>query len=171
MATSCRPHAPFVSIQTSGLPKPEVLKKSLQKNRIGLRRKPKKNSPARLRAEEEKQGLIRWLRPEFQNPQGTKAATQVSLVEAGLEAAAPAKSAKGKKAAKLAWPKDLPARVVAARDLLAELGEATADDFPRRFKGVQTDKAEKLLESIAAVGVAIETTVASGSRRSWRLLR
>jgi restriction-modification enzyme MmeI-like protein len=123
------------------------------------------------RAEEEKRGIIRWLRPEFQNPQGVKTATQASLVEAGLEAVEPAKAEKGKKAAKLAWPKDLPARVVAARDLLAELGEATADDFPRRFKGVQPEKAEKLLESLAAVGVAIETTAAPGSQRSWRLVR
>src|SRR5436305_15125427 len=122
-------------------------------------------------AEEEKQGLIRWLRPEFQNPQGVKAATQVSLVEAGLEAAVTAKPPKGKKAAKLAWPKDLPARVVAARDLLAELGEVGADDFPRRFKGVQTDKAEELLESLAAVGVALETTAPRAVKRMGGLVR
>jgi len=123
------------------------------------------------RAEEEKRGLIRWLRPEFQNPEGVRAATQVSLVEAGLETPAPAKVAKGKKLPKLAWPKDLPGRVVAARDLLAELGEATADDFPQRFKGVKADQAAKLLESLAAVGVAIETTAGPETRRSWRLLR
>ncbi len=122
------------------------------------------------RAEEEKQGLVRWLRPEFQNPQGTKAATQVSFIEAGLETAVPAKAAKGKKAAKRAWPKGLPARVVAARDLLAEIGEASADDFPRRFKDVKAEQAEKLLESLAAVGVAIETTAGPGPR-SWRLVR
>ncbi len=124
------------------------------------------------RAEEEKRGLVRWLRPEFQNPEGARTATQVSLVEAGLETAEPAKAAKGKKAAKIPWPKDLPARVVAVRDLLAELGEATADEVPRRFKGVQAEQAEKLLESLAAVGVAIETTAgAEGGRRSWGLVR
>lgn len=123
------------------------------------------------RAEEEKRGLVRWLRPEFQNPQGAKVATQVSLAEAGLETAEPAKAAKGKKAAKLAWPKDLPGRVVAVRDLLAELGEATADDVSRRFKGVQGEQAEKLLESLAAVGVAIETTAGPGTKKSWSLVR
>lgn len=120
------------------------------------------------RAEEEKQGLIRWLRPEFQNPQGTKAATQVSL---GLETAKPAKATKGKKAAKRAWPKGLPARVAAVRDLLAELGEATAGDFPLHFKEVKAVQAEKLLESLAAVGVAVETTAGPKAARSWRLLR
>lgn len=122
------------------------------------------------RAEEEKRGLVRWLRPEFQNPQGTKAATQVSMVEAGLATAEPAKAATGKKT-KLAWPKDLPARVVAVRDLLAELGEATVADVSQRFKGVQTDQAEKLLESLAAVGVALETSAEPGGRRTWSLLR
>jgi restriction-modification enzyme MmeI-like protein len=121
------------------------------------------------RAEEEKRGLVRWLRPEFQNPQGTTAATQVSLAEAGLERAEPAKDAK--KAAKLAWPKELPARVVAVRDLLAELGEATARDISGRFKGVRADQTEKLLESLAAVGVAIETTVPPATQRTWGLRR
>lgn len=46
--------------------------------------------------------------------------------------------------------------MVAVRDLLAELGEATAGDVAGRFKGVQAVQAEKLLESLAAVGVAIE---------------
>ncbi|MFL6199542.1 MAG: class I SAM-dependent DNA methyltransferase [Thermoanaerobaculia bacterium] len=123
------------------------------------------------RAEEEKRGLVRWLRPEFQNPQGTKAATQVSLTEAGLETAEPALAAKGRKAAKLPWPKDLPARVVAVRDLLAELGEATAADVSRRFKGAQADQAEKLLESLAAVGVALETEAQAGATRTWSLVR
>jgi SAM-dependent methyltransferase len=122
------------------------------------------------RAEEEKRGLVRWLRPEFQNPEGARAATQVSLVEAGLETAEPAKAAAGKKT-KLPWPKDLPGRVVAVRDLLAEQGEATAADVSRRFKGVQADQAEKLLESLAAVGVALETAPEAGSTRKWSLVR
>jgi hypothetical protein len=123
------------------------------------------------RAEEEKRGLIRWLRPEFQNPQGERAATQTSLAEAGLEAAKPAKKGTGKKAPKRTWPKDLPARVVAARDLLAEIGGATASDFLLRFKGVKVEEAEQLLESLAAVGLAMEIPGAAGAERSWRLLR
>jgi hypothetical protein len=122
------------------------------------------------RHEEEQRGIVRWLRPEFQNPQGTKAETQVSLAEAGLGMAEPAKG-KAKRAIKPAWPKELPARVVAVRDLLAETGGATAAEFPRRFKGVKAAEAEKLLESLAAVGVAIETSAGPASERSWRLLR
>lgn len=123
------------------------------------------------RAEEEERGLVRWLRPEFQNPQGTKVETQVSFAEAGLVTTEPTRAGKGRKATKPAWPKDLPARVVAVRDLLAETGEATAAEFSRRYKGVKAAEAEKLLESLAAVGVAIETTAGSGADRAWRLLR
>jgi hypothetical protein len=123
------------------------------------------------RAEEESRGLVRWLRPELQNPQGAKTEKQTTLVEAGMETPVPAKVAAGKKAGKAAWPKELPARVVATRDLLSELGEATGEDLPRRFKGVKPAEAEKLFESLAAVGVAIETTSGPGAARSWRLLK
>ena len=57
------------------------------------------------------------------------------------------------------------------RDLLAEQGQATAVDVSRRFKGVQADQAEKLLESLAAVGVALETSAEPGGRRTWSLVR
>jgi len=54
------------------------------------------------------------------------------------------------------------------RDLLAELGETSAEDVSGRFNGAQVAQAEKLLESLAAVRVAIEMRV--GGRR-WGLVR
>ena len=57
---------------------------------------------------------------------------------------------------------------------------STAEDVPRRFKGVQIEQAEKLLESLAAVGVAIETTAGAegteelgvgASGRAWERFR
>jgi hypothetical protein len=125
----------------------------------------------RERAEEEKRGLIRWLRPEFQNPEGARPEAQATLTEAGLETATPLPAAAAKKTPKAQWPKDLPARVVAVRDLLAETGGATAADLRDRFKGIKGDEAEKLLESLAAVGVAKEITGDSGAARTWQLLR
>jgi hypothetical protein len=56
------------------------------------------------RADEEKRGLVRWLRPEFQNPGGAKAATQEALPASDDEDEEPA----AKPAAPLAWPKALP---------------------------------------------------------------
>lgn len=123
----------------------------------------------RERADEEKRGLIRWLRPEFQNPAGERAATQTELVEAGLETGdAPEPKAKSK--GKPAFPKALPERIRAARELLAQTGLATAGDFPTHYKAIKAAEAEALLESLAAVGLAAETVSESGAR-AWRLLR
>ncbi len=121
----------------------------------------------RERAEEEERGLIRWLRPEFQNPSGVKAETQATLADAGLET--PVAKPAGK-AAKTAWPKKLAERVSAVRDLLAEAGEATAADLNRNFRGNSAENVLAVLESLAAVGLAQEITTAAGER-GWRALR
>lgn len=119
------------------------------------------------RAAEEAEGLVRWLRPEFQNPAGARAEVQGQIE--GLEIAPAAPS--GKPAARLPWPKNLPDRVVAVRDLLTERGELTSADLATRYKGVRGDEAEKILESLAAVGLAIESVSGGGAARSWRGLR
>ncbi len=119
------------------------------------------------RAEEEKRGLVRWLRPEFQNPAGERAATQATLAEAGLDTAA----APTAKATKAAWPKDLPGRLAAARDLLATAGQATGADFPARFKHVKPAEAEQILASLAAVGLALELPPTAGAPRTWQAVR
>ncbi len=121
----------------------------------------------RERAEEEKRGLICWLRPEFQNPSGVKAETQATLAEVGLET--PVAKPAGK-AAKTAWPKKLAERVSTVRDLLSEAGEATAADLNRAFRGNSAENVLAVLESLAAVGLAQEITTAAGER-GWRALR
>jgi len=68
-------------------------------------------SAAAERAEEERNGLVRWLRPEPQNPQGDKTG-QRALVEAGGKKAVKGKAAKAQPAT---WPKDLPSRIGAVR--------------------------------------------------------
>ena len=40
------------------------------------------------RAEEERRGIVRWLRPEFQNPSGTAASSQTAIVLAETAPAA-----------------------------------------------------------------------------------
>lgn len=119
------------------------------------------------RAEEEKRGLIRWLRPEFQNPSGAKTETQGTLAEVGLETPAAKPAAK---TAKAAWPKKLAERVAIVRDLLAEAGEATAVDLNRSFRGNNPENVLAVLESLAAVGLAQEITTPAGERK-WRALR
>ena len=103
------------------------------------------------RSEEERKGLIRWLRPEFQNPSGQKAATQTEMVdsEESEEDTAATTAAK-------AWPKILPEQIAAVRDLL--LGQAsawTAKQVAKQFKGTKLKELELVLESLTALGLLV----------------
>lgn len=102
------------------------------------------------RAEEEKRGRVRWLRPEFQNPGGA-AATQADLGLAGI--AAPA--VKAKVGAKPAWPKDLVGQLSAVRATLAGAARPLpAGDVAKSFKGAPAAKVAELLAALEALGQA-----------------
>jgi hypothetical protein len=101
------------------------------------------------RAEEEKRGLIRWLRPDFQNPTGAQAA-QGTL---GLQPAAAA--GKAKEAEKLPWPKSLAEQAQSVRAALAgQAKPATAAELSKQFKGAKTERVGELLATLAALGQA-----------------
>jgi hypothetical protein len=115
------------------------------------------------RAAEEKRGLIRWLRPEFQNPSGAKAATQekFAATDEPEEAAAPLP------AAATAWPKKLPEQIAAIRDLVARTHEAwTIDKVCTAFKGAKKTDVEEVLESLEALGLL--TGYTHKSTRLWK---
>ena len=108
------------------------------------------------RAAEEARGHVRWLRPEFQNPDGVQAETKAQQGEIDL-AAAPA-APKG--APKL--PSDDAEQARALRALLVSAeAPITAPELAARFGGKNTKakigKVEKMLSILAAVGQA-ETT-------------
>ncbi len=100
----------------------------------------------RERAAEEASGLIRYLRPDYQNPAGQTATAQgeQSTMDIG-----PAVSTD-----KAPWPKTLPDQIAAVRDALAALGEATPDQIARQFVRARAASVLPLLESLAAVGRA-----------------
>ena len=105
------------------------------------------------RAEEEKRGIIRWLRPEFQNPAGTAAPT---AQQSNLPSPLPAGEGSGVRAPeKKPWPKDLPQQVAAVRDLITTAGPLTTTAAARSFTGAKTKDVERVLESLAALGLAI----------------
>jgi hypothetical protein len=100
------------------------------------------------RAEEEKRGIIRWLRPEFQNPTG-QSANQGTL---GLTATA---GEKKKKAEKLPWPKTLAEQAQAVRLALASRGKpTTAADLCKQFKNAKAERVAELLATLTALGQA-----------------
>jgi hypothetical protein len=97
------------------------------------------------RAEEEARGHIRWLRPDYQNPEGRVAAKgKTKDMDLGITA----------KVEKAPWPKTLPDQIAAVREALTEMGEATPDQIARRFMRARTTSVQPLLESLAALGQA-----------------
>ena len=109
----------------------------------------------RERAAEERRGIVRWLRPDYQKPKlahKVKTPEDVEQVEAQLVVPAPADG-------KPAWPKDEMDRISIVRDMLSRapgpvapetLGVAfSGRNSSRRVKGV-----EKALQTLVAAGVA-----------------
>lgn len=127
------------------------------------------------RAAEEKRGLVRWLRPEFQAKAGVGDVQQELAVEDTADEAAepaatkpkrsrgaPRKSAaesnKPTKAAKQPWPKDLAEQTRAVRSTLAAHGGiATAADVARHFKNAKAPRVEEILATLVALGHARRT--------------
>ena len=101
------------------------------------------------RTEEEKHGLIRWLRPEFQNPGGT------SANQGSLNLPTTQKIGKATKLEKQPWPKSLADQAHAVRAaLIAATAPSTAADLSRRFKNAKADRINELLATLAALGQA-----------------
>ena len=100
----------------------------------------------RTRAAEEASGLIRWLRPEYQNPAGHTAVAQGTQTELDV---GPTDTT-----AKTPWPKTLPDQIAAVHAALSDMGEASTDQIARRFTRAQSRSVQTLLESLTALGQA-----------------
>jgi SAM-dependent methyltransferase len=102
----------------------------------------------RERATEEEQGLIRWLRPEYQKPVSKSAAVQTGF-DLGEATAITGTLLK----AKIPLPKTLPDQVQAIRTVLAATGCAvSAETLARMFLRARTDKVKELLTTLATLG-------------------
>jgi hypothetical protein len=115
------------------------------------------------RAEEERRGIIRWLRPEFQNPAGAKTEQQTTM--AGIEVEE--KEAEAKPKAAIPWPKDLPSQIAAVRDLISSNPTETwtLDRTARSFKGAKRTQVQSVLDSLAALGLLVTFGEAD---RAWK---
>ena len=107
----------------------------------------------RKRTEEEKRGIIRWLRPEYQNPDGTQAeaTTQGTLpIEPESPEASPAVAG-----AKRPWPKTLPEQAQAVRAVLAEHPTGlTPEQLARLFLRASTHRVTDMLNTLVSLGQA-----------------
>jgi len=114
------------------------------------------------RAEEERRGLVRWLRPEFQNPAGRAPVETQESIELG-EPAAPKAAASPAST----WPKELPRQIAAVRDLVSadRAREGwSASETARAFHGARAKDVEPVLDSLAAVGLLLAFDTANGRR-------
>jgi hypothetical protein len=121
------------------------------------------------RAAEEKKGLVRWLRPDFQAPdsaQGTarKKPAQTSLagtdaeVEEGPDIAGPQP-----------WPKELGERMQAVRALLQRARTMTAREVARGFAGrSDKDRVEAIVEVLEALRVlGLAVAIGGEAEKKW----
>jgi hypothetical protein len=112
------------------------------------------------RAAEESAGVVRWLRPEFQNPSGAGAEIQIELVAGAVPAAGP-------KATLPPWPAKLPDQIRAVRGVVGGGDRSwSVEEVARAFKGARREAVSAALESLAALGITIAYEV-EGVRR-WR---
>ena len=105
------------------------------------------------RAAEEKRGLVRWLRPEFQNPQGTKPPSQ-DEIDTDADEPAPVVAKPDKK---MPWPKSAAEQARAVADaLVAARSPLTHDELAARFtgKGPWKKRLPVLLDTLVALGRA-----------------
>ena len=115
------------------------------------------------RAEEERSGLVRWLRPELQASADTPVMVQQSLLSSAAGDTAPST------AAPTPWPKTWPERVQAVDALIGCGGEWTAEQVARRFRGAVRKEVGQILEGLTALGLAGRLEVAGAKR--WQSLR
>lgn len=106
------------------------------------------------RATEEADGVIRWLRPDFQRPDGQQA-TQVPLdIDEPEEEEMEAPTTKR---AKTPWPSTLAERAQAVRTaLVAHRTPVTPEQLARTFLRARTDGVAELLDTLASLGQARE---------------
>jgi len=98
----------------------------------------------RARAEEEARGFVRYLRPEYQNPEGAR---QTALGVGPSEAKAATPSVREP------WPKTLPERVGAVQRVLeAAAGPLAPEAVARRFTRARTPDVAAVLETLAHLG-------------------
>ncbi|MCB2386480.1 class I SAM-dependent DNA methyltransferase [Thalassolituus alkanivorans] len=110
------------------------------------------------RAAEEANGHIRWLRPEYQNPnqdqQTSCAAPQQTEADLAMDdSETPAE--KPKAAKKAAWPKNMREQVAAVRAALA-IGDLSAAAITQQFKGKPGKQVESVLGALLELGIVSE---------------
>jgi hypothetical protein len=116
------------------------------------------------RAAEEARGVVRWLRPEFQCPQGNAPQAggvkqgELDLPDEEPAAAKPTKGAKkgaAPKAAKLGWPKERAQRTKVVQEALAAATTPLEPaEIARQFTRGNAEQVTEILAALCSLGLA-----------------
>ena len=99
-----------------------------------------------VRVEEEKQGIVRWLRPEFQAP-----GQSVVAIPAELSLESANATADGADAEPVAWPAEAVEQIGAIKRLVAA-ASVSVDDATKHFAGAKREIVNRHLETLAILG-------------------
>ena len=98
------------------------------------------------RTAEEARGLVRYLRPEYQDP-GYKAPVNETMDFGDAATAVPDNI--------VPWPKSLPEQVSAVQSILTASGAPlAAQDIARSFKGKRAATVRPVLDALTGIGMA-----------------
>jgi hypothetical protein len=104
----------------------------------------------KVRASEEKKGVIRWLRPEYQAPESTRREETPSLPIPQAQT----QQTKPKAAELTPWPKDEAGRIALLMKTLRALGrEASTNELAAGIKGASAAKIDRVAQSLAVHGL------------------
>jgi len=106
------------------------------------------------RATEEAKGQIRYLRPEYQNPDALKSSEQTEL-----EGSHPLQTSNAplQTSAKQPWPKTVAEQAAAVRKVIRQTNWTSEQDIKQvaqHFKGVRAPKVQAIAEALIALGQA-----------------
>ena len=99
-----------------------------------------------VRVEEEKQGLVRWLRPEFQAPGQTVTAAPAELSLERIDATTVSETA-----APVPWPAEAVEQIGALKRLVG-VATLSVDDATKHFAGAKREIVSRHLETLAILG-------------------
>ena len=114
------------------------------------------------RAAEEKSGEIRWLRPDYQNPDAKVKEQPKQTGIALADTSTKEKSAASKITVKATWPKVLSEQIAAVIELLAT--PTTCEQIAENFKRKPVKQVQPVLEALEALGRA------QSSKGNWKLI-
>ena len=111
------------------------------------------------RAAEERRGLVRWLRPEYQvpllqQPAQVPVAADDDPIEDEADEPETKPTKKAAKAKAMPWPEGWPARVGAIDDVLRADGGTTVDSLSSRFTKASKADVKDLLDALCGFGRA-----------------